>query len=141
MKDISKVCLISCARLSSQRLPNKMMLPFAGSCLWEIYCKKVSKLVKEYNSQLDSWVSLYDPHLINIAAKYKNVNRFNRSNKSAHSDGPVNLIWDWASAPEFEKYTHFIYVNACSPCLTTETIENFIDHFLDSSSDNLFGGL
>ena len=51
MKDISDVCFVIQARLSSERTPGKMMKPFAGSSLVDIACRKInqSKLIPKEN--------------------------------------------------------------------------------------------
>ena len=42
MKNIDDICFIVQARLSSERVPRKMIKPFAGSNLVDIICKKIN---------------------------------------------------------------------------------------------------
>ena len=43
MKNINDVCVIVQARLGSQRIPKKMIKPFAGSTLLDILFSKLTK--------------------------------------------------------------------------------------------------
>ena len=51
MKNINDVCVIIQARLSSERIPNKMIIPFGDSSLFEIICRKIvkSKVIPKEN--------------------------------------------------------------------------------------------
>ena len=65
-------------RLGSERLPNKLILPFGKSCLWDIACKKLNELPDEY----EKVVLVKDQELIDIAKKYKNIKILIRSEES-----------------------------------------------------------
>ena len=49
MKNINDICVIIQARLSSERVPGKMLKPFAGTTLMDILFKKLeqSKIIKK----------------------------------------------------------------------------------------------
>ena len=130
---VDKVCLITSARLNSQRLPNKMLKPFDDSTLFDICLAKMSNI-----HYIDKYAIVYEPELIEAASKYPEINTFIRSKESAEADGPVSLIWDWALDPVFMEYTHFIYINSCLPCLSQKSIIRFINSFSASVFDNMF---
>ena len=65
MKSIKDVCVLVQARLGSQRVPGKMLRPFADTTLVDILIKKLlkSKIIPNENIHL----SLYDKELIKTA--------------------------------------------------------------------------
>ena len=65
MKNINDIAIIVQARLNSERVPKKMIRPFAGSTLVDIFCEKIkrSKVIKKENFYL----SIYEKELIDIA--------------------------------------------------------------------------
>ena len=134
MKNINDICLIVQARLGSQRCPNKMIRPFAGSTLTDIAIDKVldSKVLPKENFYL----AVHEPELISIG-KNRGINVFERSEKSAKSEGtPMTEIFEW-----WDKlpYKYVLMFNACCSLLTAKTIDNFIRHYLETDSDGLFG--
>mgnify|MGYP001414738919 CR=1 FL=1 len=121
MKNINDIAIIVQARLNSERVPKKMIRPFAGSTLVDIFCEKIkrSKVIKKENFYL----SIYEKELIDIANKH-GVQIFHRSEKSANSEGtPLGEMYEWWNKLPF-KYA--VLINACAPMLKTETIDDFI---------------
>ena len=57
MKKIEDVCILVQARLGSQRVPNKMLRPFAGTTLTDILFKKLksSKVIPKNNIYFSAW--------------------------------------------------------------------------------------
>ena len=134
MKNINEICVIVQARLGSQRIPGKMIRPFAGTTLTDISMEKVknSKVIPQSNFYL----SAYERELVDIANKHK-VNIYHRSENSANSEGtPLTDMYEW-----WDKlpYKYCVLVNACAPFLRTETIDEFVQKYIESSSDGLFG--
>mgnify|MGYP003148573805 CR=1 FL=1 len=133
MKNINDVCVIIQARLSSERIPNKMIIPFGDSSLFEIMCRKIvkSKVIPKENI----YVSVYEQELIDIANKC-GVNIFKRSRESAFFDGEgsVSIMYDWWNKLPF-KYT--VLVSACLPFLKLETIENFYKEYLSVDKNGM----
>ena len=81
-------------------------------------------------------MAVHEPELISIG-KNRGVNVFERSEKSANSEGtPMTEIFEW-----WDKlpYKYVLMFNACCSLLSTETIDNFIRHYLQTDSDGLFG--
>ena len=134
MKTINQVAFLIQARLSSQRCPQKMIRPFAGTTLLDINIKKLVE--SDFIPNENIYVSVCEPELVQVAEKYP-VNIFHRSQKSANSEGtPMTEIYEW-----WNKLPHdyVILTNACVPMLKTETIEGFTKSYLNSESDGMFG--
>jgi len=133
MKDISEVCFIIQARLSSERVPRKMMKPFAGTSLVEIACKKInqSKVIPRENF----FFSAYEDEIKNVV-KNNNLQLFHRSKESAFSEGPMQQVMEYHDKLDF-KYS--VVISACCPLLSVETIDSFVNQYLASPNDGLFG--
>ena len=133
MKDINDILVIIQARLNSQRIPQKMLKPIGGSNLFEIAINKVlkSSIIPKENF----YVSVYEDELKKIATK-KNVNIYNRSYESANNDNSLQKIYEWLNKLPFK---FVIKINGCSPLLKTETIDGFINKFINQKEENLFG--
>jgi CMP-N-acetylneuraminic acid synthetase len=132
MKNASEILFIIQARLDSERLPKKMTLPFGGSNLFEIAIKKVVNSIVPLSS---FYVSVYEQELKEIAKKH-NINIYNRSYESAHNDNDLKKIYEWHDKLPFK---YVIKLNACSPLLKVETINNFFKTFQEQDGENLFG--
>jgi len=133
MKDINDVCILIQARTQSTRVPNKMLRPFADSNLFEIAINKIlkSSLIPKENFYL----SIMDDELIQIAKKY-NLNYFIRSEESTQEPITLPKVFEWHNKLPFKYYVN---INACNPLLKIETIDKFIEKFLNSTSNGLFG--
>ena len=133
MKNIDDLCVIVQSRLNSERVPRKMLKPFAGTTLFEnvIDTIKKTKLGKK-----NFYVSVFEQELKDIASS-KGVKIFNRSEKSAESEAiRIGELFEWWNKLPF---TYVIVVNGCCPFLKPETIDNFIETYLKSNSDGMFG--
>ena len=134
MKRLTDIAIIIQARLGSQRVPQKMIRPFAGTTLTDIALKTVRqcKTFPLNNFYLSAW----EPELKQIA--YDNsVNIYNRSEASAKSEGtPMTEMYEW-----WDKlpHTYGILINACAPFLKPETIDSFVLEYANSNSDGMFG--
>ena len=133
MKNINDVCVIIQARLTSERVPNKMTKPFGNTSLFEIGCKKLldSDIIPKENI----YVSVYEQELVDIANKC-GVNIFNRSQESALFDGngSVSIMYDWWDKLPFK---YVVLVSACLPFLQLETIENFYKEYLNVDKNGM----
>ena len=133
MKNVNDVLFVVQARLGSQRIPQKMLKPFADTTLMDICIKKIlnSDIIPKENF----YVSAYEEELKKVCEKH-GVNVFHRSEKSAMSEGtPMTEIYEW-----WDKlpYTHCILINACAPFFKLSTIDNFTQKYLDSEADGMF---
>ena len=133
MKDIKDIAVIVQARVNSQRVLNKMLRPFAGTNLFELTLNKLlnSKVIPQQNVI----ASVYEDELKQIADKL-NINIYNRSYESANNDNSLQKIYEWHDKLPFK---YVIKVNGCSPLLKIETIDKFIQHFIEQKEENLFG--
>ena len=133
MKNINDVCVIIQARLTSERVPNKMTKPFGNTSLFEIGCKKLldSDIIPKENI----YVSVYEQELVDIANKC-GVNIFNRSQESALFDGngSVTIMYDWWDKLPFK---YVVLVSVCLPFLQLETIENFYKEYLNVDKNGM----
>lgn len=133
-KELSEVCVIVQARLGSQRVPSKMIKPFADTTLVDIVFDKL-KRCKSFPIE-NFWFSAYEPELKQVAQKH-GLNVFSRSEESANSEGtPMSLMYEWWNKLP---YKYCVLVNACAPFLTTDTIDSFVEAYRKSKSDGLFG--
>ena len=132
-KNINDVCLIIQARLGSQRVPNKMLRPFAGTTLVDILFEKLKKsnIIPKKNIYLSS----YEQELKDVANKH-NINIFNRSESSSLEEYDPLKLWEWHNQLP---YKYVILISACNPLLKIETIDKFIESFINSDKEGAFG--
>jgi len=132
MKDIKDVCVLTQARLDSQRVPRKMLKPFAGSTLIDILFNKLSlsKIIPKENIYFSAW----EEELKEAGARHS-VNIFNRSERSAQEENNQRLIWEWHDKIPFK---YVVLVSACNPLLKIETIDSFVGSFLKSEKEGAF---
>lgn len=132
MKDIKDICILTQARLGSQRVARKMIRPFAGSTLVDILLEKLkhSKTIPKENIYLSAW----EEELKEIARKH-GVNVFNRSKESAHEDNDQKLILEWHDKIPFK---YVVFISACNPLLKIGTIDSFVENFLKSERQGAF---
>jgi len=133
MKNISDIAFIVQARLNSQRVPNKMLKPFDGTNLFSIVLDKL--LTSSIIPSNQVYASIYEPELIDIAVS-KEINVFKRSYESANNDSDIAKIFEWHEKLPFK---YVILISACNPLLKVETIDAFVDQFINQEEDNLFG--
>ena len=130
MKNIEQIAFIVQARLGSQRVPQKMIRPFAGTTLLDIMLDKLSNK-SDVIPNKNIFLSVYEDELKQVGSKY-DLNIFDRSEASANSEGtPVTEMYEW-----WDKLPHeyCVFINACCPFLTIESIENFTSEYLNSDS-------
>ena len=133
MKSINDILFVIQARLNSQRVPQKMIRDFNGSNLFSIAIDKVlqSKIIPKDNF----YVSVCENDLVEIA-RSKDVNIYERSYESANNDNSLQKIYEWHDQLPFK---YVVKINGCSPLLKTETIDSFVEQFLEQDDENLFG--
>lgn len=109
-------------RLNSERLPNKLILPFSDTNLFDIACKKLNNLPNRINK----YALIYDKELIDIAKKYKNITIVIRDEETVNTDGPLSFIFKDLQDVED---THLMFLNPCLAFITERTILKSIDKF------------
>ena len=134
-KDINKICFILQARVNSSRLPGKMIKPFSNSSLIEI---SIDKIKKSKFPIENLHLSIRDKELLDIAEKH-NVNHYFRSEQSVRNDDVVPFtlpeVFEWWDKLD---YDYYILMNACNPLVSIDTINKFIDKFINSEDNGLF---
>lgn len=118
------------ARLGSQRLPNKQILPIKNTNMFEMCCQKLDMITHLYG--IPTYVLICDEPLIRIASKYSNVKIILRDEGTAQVDGPLNYIYkDMLEAP----VDYLMFLNPCLTFLSIETIIENIKKFLNSGKN------
>jgi CMP-N-acetylneuraminic acid synthetase len=137
MKKIEDIAIIVQARLSSKRIPNKMLKPFAGTTLIDICLEKIknSEIIDDNNF----YFSVFEDELKDVG-KQHNVNIWNRSKESANSEGtPLTELFDWWD--QLKGYKYAIVISACCPMLNIDTIEKLIKAYTISNRDGMMSVL
>jgi N-acylneuraminate cytidylyltransferase len=133
MKNKDNICIVVQARLGSERVPSKMIKPFAESNLVDILFKKLKKIKNIPQSNI--FLSAHEEELKDIAKENK-INIYERSEESAKSEGqPLSEIYEWYNVLPFK---FVILISACNPLLKVETIDSFIDSFIKSEKKGSF---
>lgn len=107
------------ARTTSNRLPKKLLLPFGESTLFEIACKKVSKLPDCYGK----YALVCEPELIEIAEKY-GLKILLRDIDTINMDDPIVRVMGAVEQAD-EKYLMFL-----NPCLAFFSTEMILDSLI-----------
>ena len=110
-----------------------MIKPFSDTTLIELGIQKVldSKIIPEENF----YVSVYEKELKDIV-KDNGVQLYERSYESANSEKSITKVYEWHDKLP---YKYVILISACTPLLKTETIDKFVEKYMNSDSDGLFG--
>ena len=133
MKNKDEICIVVQARLGSERVPGKMLKPFSNSNLVDILFKKLKNL--KNISQSSIFLSAYEEELKEVARENR-INIYERSEESAKSEGqPLSEIYEWYNVLP---YKYVILISACNPLLKVETIDAFIESFIQSDKDGSF---
>lgn len=118
------------ARLNSQRLPLKQILPIGDSCMFRICCEKLNFITKTW--KIPTYVLICDEELLKIADEYPYVKIIERDPATVKAEGPLQYIYkDVLNVPE--KYLMFL--NPCLIFLDVDTIISKIQEFLRSGKN------
>lgn len=134
MKPLDSIAIIIQARLNSQRVPQKMIRPFADTTLFDLVLDKVIEALPSKQEHI--WASVYEPELVNIA-KNKSINIFNRSRVSANNDNSLQAIYEWHDKLP-SNYKYVMLVSGCNPLLKPATIKHFYNQLVQQEEENLF---
>ena len=120
MKSISAVIN---ARLSSTRVPEKLIRQFAGTSLIEIALEKLNRM----DSFEHRFLAVADEALKEIGRQYKNVEILSRRKKAVKKGvNPQNVTFaHYAEVPS----DYILVFNPCLPLITTDTIRMAYDYF------------
>jgi CMP-N-acetylneuraminic acid synthetase len=134
LSKLDNTAFIVQARLNSQRVPQKMIKPFAGDNLFGILLDKLlqSKVIPSENII----ASVYEDELFYEASTKRNIRTFRRSYESANTDNDITKIYEW-----HDKLPHkyVVIISACNPLLKVETIDSFVTQWAEQEEENLFG--
>lgn len=118
------------ARLDSQRLPHKQLLPLNNTNMFDICCQKLEYITMAYN--IPTYVLICDEQLIQIASKYPHVKIIVRDVETSRVDGPLQFIYkDVLDIP----VDYLMFLNPCLTFLSIETIVQKIYEFLNSGKE------
>lgn len=131
-KNINDICIVVQARMGSQRVPGKMLKPFADTTLTDILFDKLTQSTVIPKSNI--YFSAYENELKEVGKKY-GVNIFDRSKESAFAETDMKLIYEWHNKLPFK---YIVLISACNPLLTIETIDKFIELFIESDKEGAF---
>lgn len=133
MKDIKDVCFIVQARVNSERVPQKMIKPFAGTTLTDIVLQKLVDIETIPNDQI--YLAVHEDELVSIGEKYP-INIYRRSYESANIDNGIQTLFEWYNKLP---YTYVVMISGCNPLLSKKTISKFVETYLDERyPDGLF---
>ena len=125
------VCFQS--RLESERVPRKMLEPFAGTTLFDLALARL-----ELVDASRKFVSCRGPELLAKAARY-DLEVFERTEASALEEEDVAVMFEWAD--EYLKTEWVVWFNPCLPLLKVETINNFITNFREAATDAMLAAV
>ena len=132
MKNINNIAFIVQARMNSERVPGKMLRPFAGTNLFGLLLDKLlnSSVIPRQNIL----VSVHELELVNEAKK-RGISVFNRSYESANNDNELRKIYEWHDKIPYE---YVVLISACNPLLRIGTIDDFVKKYTEQKSSGLF---
>lgn len=109
------------ARTKSNRLPNKLLLPFGKSNLFDLACEKISKLPEKYGR----YALICEQELIDIANKH-NLSILLRDEKTIHMDDPIRITM---GAVEQAKEDYLMFLNPCLAFFSLDMIVDCLEEF------------
>jgi CMP-N-acetylneuraminic acid synthetase len=124
-----RVGVFSFGRKQSQRCPNKMLRPFAGTTLVDIALDKLRAFAP------DAFFAGYEAEFADKASAH-GVAYVSRSERSVSVDEPITEILSFLRDLPF---SHFLIVNGCLPFLKATTIRAFLDQAIDGGYEPAFG--
>ena len=119
MKKKISIAVWSCARLTSERCPNKMIKDFCGTSLTDIFLKKMQTLQK---MGINVFFGGYDK-ILKVKCKKYGIPFVQRTKKSSEAEN-ASEIYDFLCEQNFE---YLLQVNACMPLLKVKTILSFLE--------------
>ena len=133
MKNIDDIAFVVQARLNSERVPNKMLKPFAGTNLFGLVLDKL--LTSDVIPSENIIASVYEEELFHEANTKRNIRTYPRSYESANNDNDLKTIYEWHN-----KLPHrfVVLISACNPLLAVSTIDAFVRQYVEQEEENLF---
>jgi len=114
---LNNIAIVSFGRKKSERCPNKMLRPFAGTTLTDIVLGKIN----HFGSY--AYFAGYEQEFKEKCRQNK-VNFIQRTKRSVTIDGPILDVFGFVSEVKQDK---IIFVNPCVPFLSLKTIRDFFE--------------
>ena len=130
---INDIAFIVQARMNSERVPGKMLKPFADTTLFGLILDKL--LSSDIIPSDQIYASVYEDELFQEANIKRNIRTFKRSYESANNDNDLKKIYEWHNKLP---YKYCILISGCNPLLRVSTIDDFVRQFVEQEEENLF---
>ena len=134
-KQKKDILFLIMARLNSERVERKMIKRFAGTNLLDISLKKL-KNCKSIPTE-NIYLAAHEKELLAVA-KNNDINTFKRSYESSVEEREISVLYDWCLSLKNE-FKYYVMINPCCPFLKEDTIDNFVDAYITSEHDGMFG--
>ena len=144
MKKIT--CYIKARHKGSKRVPQKMLRPFADSCLLGIALENILKCKNLDRDRI--FLGSAEKEITKVGKKL-GINIHHRSKEEIKEYPGSGETPDWAienlKKGVYHKFVYdidteyFITINPCNPLLSYETIDRAIDFFQNNDVKSLFG--
>lgn len=117
------ICILIMARLSSQRVSNKVLKRINGQTLIDITLKKINS--HTISKKIKCYFACGDKKLIKIGKKYKNFEIILRDENSINTDN-VRIAYNFINKIKEE---NILWLNPCSPFVKSSTLLKAIKIF------------
>jgi len=134
MKRLEDICFLIEAKSNSERLPGKIFKKFSQTTLLDVAINKFLSSPAIPNNQI--YVAGHGEEVLDLASKYTNINLFKRTDNSVSDSATIRQIYEI-----FDHIRHpfFVEINACCPLLSVNTIDKFVEEYLQSDHNGMFG--
>lgn len=132
MKNLNEILFFIQARTNSERVPAKMTRSFAGTNLFEIALEKIKQTKIPQQNFI---ASVHEQSLIDLTKKH-GFNVYHRSEASRNEEQDVRIMYEFHD--QYPQYKYAVKINACNIFLKPNTIDAFIDQYINSPHDGLF---
>lgn len=136
MTKLDRTAFIVQARMNSQRVPGKMLRPFADTTLFGLILDKLLQSNIIPSDQIIA--SVHEEELFHEANTKRNIRTFDRSYNSANAENTVQEIYEWHDKLP---YDYVVLISGCNPLLKVETIDAFVKQFVEQEEENLFAAI
>tara|TARA_R100000306_G_C4352605_1_gene130933 strand:+ start:248 stop:934 length:687 start_codon:yes stop_codon:yes gene_type:complete len=133
VKNKNDVVIVTQARLNSQRIKEKMLLPIGDTSLWGIACDRMKEL---QNLGYNTLVAAGDQPLIDKASEHGIEDIWLRCTEGCNVDVGLHLIYEWWDKTP---YKYCVLINPCLPFLKVETVVGFVNKYIEIEHEGLFG--
>lgn len=125
---MSRIAGLIQARTLNERCENKMLRPFSGTNLVTLALRKFSKNPRNFNL----YFAAHEPELIEIGKNFP-CTIIQRDAKSCRSDN-IREVFNYL--PQI-KEDYIMFINACCPFLSLNTVERVAKFFLNNQPKSL----